>query len=84
MTGTLQSLTIISKYQNGNCNNKAEKNLKYLFNVEQLRGITAMIHGHHQEISGNFVVCRQLSSLLVSSLKNEKYVIISTKNLISY
>jgi hypothetical protein len=57
------------------------KNIKYLFIVEKLRGITATLHGHHQEISGNFVVCRQLSSLLVSPLKNEKYRIISTKKL---
>jgi hypothetical protein len=40
------------------------KNIKYLFIVEKLRGITATLHGHHQEIlTGNFVVCRQLSSL---------------------
>jgi hypothetical protein len=42
------------------------KNIKYLFIVEKIRGITATLHGqfgHHQEISGNFVVCRQLSSL---------------------
>jgi hypothetical protein len=28
------------------------KNIKYLFIVEKLRGITATLHGHHQEISG--------------------------------
>jgi hypothetical protein len=39
------------------------KNIKYLFIVEKLREITATLHGHHQEISGKFVICRQLSSL---------------------
>jgi hypothetical protein len=46
------------------------KNIKYLFIVEKLRGITATLQGHHQEIlTGNFVVCRQRSSLQPLPLK---------------
>ena len=46
------------------------KNIKYLFIVEKLRGITATLHGHQQEIlTGNFGVCRQLSSLQPLPLK---------------
>jgi hypothetical protein len=48
------------------------KNIKYLFIVDKWRGITVTLHGHHQEISGNFIVCRQLSYLLVYPLENDK------------
>jgi hypothetical protein len=59
---------------------RLKKNLKYLFIVEQLRGIRGN-HSNDTWTSGDF---RQLSSLLVSPLKNEKYRIISTNKLISY
>ena len=72
MTGTLQSLknnTLVST--------KMEiamiklKNIKYLCIVEKLRGITATLNEHHQEISENYVVCRQLV-VFFTSLSSEK------------
>jgi len=51
------------------------KNIKYLFIVEKLREITPPLHGHHQEISGNFVVCHLYLYFVVvffTSLSPEK------------